>query len=673
MIVATAGHIDHGKTLLVKTLTGTDTDRLPEEKARGISIDLGFAYLPLAEGGLIGFVDVPGHERFIRNMLAGVSGIDFALLIVAADDGVMPQTIEHLQILDLLRIGCGAAVITKTDRVDAARIEEVRNQVRALLAPTLLAQVPILPVSAVSGTGMAELKNLLLREAAAKGQRSSSGQHLRYAIDRAFSIAGSGTVVTGTVFNGTVRAGDKLVISPAGREVRVRSIQIHGKAAAEARAGERCALNLTGADVESVRRGDWVMAEAIHRPTQRIDVRLNVLPGEGKPLKHWMPVHLHLATADVTARVSLKRGEALNPGSGGIGQLVLDEPISALHGDRFILRDQSSTRTLGGGVIIDPIPPASRRSKARDATLAALESADHVTALTALAADSKRPIDLAHFEAIFNLLPEIAAAAYAKAGLTPLGKDRRFAITQPRLAALHQAAVKQVTAFHQAQPQASGIEIETLHQALAPELDADAFGHLLRLLADQRQIEVHSSLVRKPGHDTTANSADVKLWETVQPALLSAGFNPPPLKELAPLLKLKDAILKDFLYRQMKAGNLYRVGAERFYLKPTMAVLAATAQAVAAKQPEGQFTAAQYRDAVGIGRTLAIEILEALDGITVTQRIGDARKMRKDFAPILGAAEAAPPPPPGAVAKPQAQKPSANKPQQRPPFRNKRY
>lgn len=673
MIVATAGHIDHGKTLLVKTLTGTDTDRLPEEKARGISIDLGFAYLPLADGGLIGFVDVPGHERFVRNMLAGVSGIDFALLIVAADDGVMPQTIEHLQILDLLRISRGAAVITKADRVDGARVEQVRDQVQALLAPTLLAQAPILPVSAVSGAGMEELKGLLLREAAIQGRRNADGQHLRYAIDRAFSIAGSGTVVTGTLFNGSVHPGDKLVISPAGREVRVRGIQIHGKPASAARAGERCAINLTGADVESVRRGDWLMAEAIHRPTRRIDVRLNVLPGEGRPLRHWMPVHLHLATADVTARISLRRGEALAPGAGGIGQLVLDAPIAALHGDRFILRDQSSTRTLGGGVIIDPLPPASRRSKARDATLAALESADHLTALTALVADGKRAINVAHFEAIFNLLPEIAAAAYTEAGLIVLGREQRCAITGQRLTALHDAVTTQVAAFHQANPQAPGVEIETLRQALAPELDAEAFGHLLRLLADQRRIEIHSSLVRKPGYDTTANSADAKLWETVQPALEAAGFNPPPLKELAPQLKLKDAILKDFLYRQMKAGNLYRVGAERFYLKPTMAVLAATAQAVAAKQPNGQFTAAQYRDAVGIGRTLAIEILEALDGITVTQRIGDARKMRKEFAPILGAADPAPTPPPGAAAKAQAPKPAAGKPQQRPPFRNKRY
>ena len=228
-------------------------------------------------------------------------------------------------------------------------------------------------------------------------------------------------------------------------------------------------------------------------------------------------------------------------------------------------------------------------------------------------------------------------------------------------------------AFHQAQPQAAGLEIETLRAAIAPELDGDAFGHALRLLADRRSIEIHSSLVRIPGHDTTANSADTRMWEAVQPVLQAAGFNPPPLKELAPQLKIKDALLKDFLYRQMKAGNLYRVGAERFYLKATMAVLAATAQAVCAKQPGSQFTAAQYRDATGIGRTLAIEILETLDTLTVTQRIGDARKMRRDFVPILGAAEPAPPPPPGAAAKAQPPKPAAHKPQQRPPFRNKRY
>ncbi|MBX3664601.1 MAG: SelB C-terminal domain-containing protein, partial [Burkholderiales bacterium] len=332
-------------------------------------------------------------------------------------------------------------------------------------------------------------------------------------------------------------------------------------------------------------------------------------------------------------------------------------------------------RTLGGGLVIDPLPPASRRSKGRATMLAALESADHQGALAALAADPKRPVDLGHFEASFNLLPEVAAAACADAGLVALGKDKRVGVTAARIRNLEDAVSAKVEAFHKAQPQAPGIESETLRSELAPELDADVFGQLLRTLADAKRIEIHSALVRKPGHDTTANSADAKLWETVRPALAAAGFNPPTLRDLAPQLKLKDAILKDFLYRQMKAGNVHRVGGDRFYLKATMAVLAATAKAVAEKQPDGQFTAAQYRDATGIGRTLAIEILETLDGLAITQRIGDARKMRKDFVPVLGAAEPAPASPPGAAAKTQAQpqKPQAGKPQQRPPFRNKRY
>ncbi|HEY0338227.1 MAG TPA: selenocysteine-specific translation elongation factor, partial [Burkholderiales bacterium] len=259
MIVATAGHIDHGKTLLVKTLTGVDTDRLPEEKARGISIDLGFAYLPLPDGKLIGFVDVPGHERFVRNMLAGVGGIDFALLVVAADDGVMPQTIEHLHILDLLHVKRAAAVITKSDRVEDSRVREVQQQVAALLQSTALAGAPVSAVSAVTGLGMDALRALLDAEAARPSTRDSQGQYFRYAIDRAFTVAGSGTIVTGTVFSGSVKSGDRLTVSPAGLDVRVRGIQIHGKPAERASAGERCALNLTGAELDSVRRGDWVL------------------------------------------------------------------------------------------------------------------------------------------------------------------------------------------------------------------------------------------------------------------------------------------------------------------------------------------------------------------------------------------------------------------------------
>ena len=655
MIVATAGHIDHGKTLLVKTLTGVDTDRLPEEKARGISIDLGFAYLPLAAGKLIGFVDVPGHERFIRNMLAGVCGIDFALLVVAADDGVMPQTVEHLNILDLLHVRRAAAVITKTDRVDEGRVSEVRQQIAGLLAATQFDGASISAVSAVTGTGIEALRTLIFAEAERASVREVAGQHLRYAIDRAFSVSGSGTVVTGTVFNGAVKVNDKLVISPAGIEVRVRGIQIHGKAAERAHAGERCALNLTGAELASVRRGDWVLAPQIHHPTQRIDARIKVLASEAHALKHWTPVHVHLATSDVTARVATRAGSAIAPGESAVVQLVLDQPMGALRGDRFIVRDQSAMRTLGGGFVLDPYAPATRRRAAgRRNELAALECDSPEEALSCMSATSEAPIDLARFEQTYNVTADRAARLYASAHLVELGKDGRVGITRERHAALREAVLAALREFHRTQPQAIGQEIETLRLTAAPHLSTDAFASVLRALIDERKVEASGSIARLPGHDATANAADDKLWQIVRPALEIAAFNAPPVRELALQLKLKEAILKDFLHRKAKTGDVLKVTADRFYTRSTVAQLAAVAQATAESQPTRQFTAAQYRDASGVGRSLAIEILEFLDRLGITQRIGDSRKMRKDFVPILGPAAAPPKPQPRPPAKPAA-------------------
>ena len=644
MIVATAGHIDHGKTLLVKTLTGVDTDRLPEEKARGISIDLGFAYWPLADGAVIGFVDVPGHERFIRNMLAGVCGIDFALLVVAADDGVMPQTVEHLHILDLLDIRRGVAVITKIDRVPPERVEKVRSEIAALLAPTRLAGIGILPVSAVTGAGIEDLKQALATAARAFAARMTGGQHFRLAIDRAFTIAGSGTVVTGTVFNGTVAAGDRLVVSPKGAPVRVRGIQMRGQTAERAQAGERCALNLTGADLETVARGDWVLAEAIHAPTQRMDVRVALLASEPQPLKHWTPLHLHLATADVTARISLPGEAAIAPGASAIAQLALAKPVGALNGDRFILRDQSARRTLGGGIVLDPHARAARRaSPARRAELAALERGSPEAALSELLKDETRGVDLKRFERTFNLKPERLSALYAAAGVVVFGKEERTGVTRARREKLREAVPAALRDFHRAQPQATGMETAALRKQLAPQLPAEAFQSVLRELADERRIEIASNLVRQTGHDATSNPEDLRMWQLVLPALQQGGFAPPPVVELAAALKLKEAALKDFLHRKSRGGEVMRVPPDRFYPRATLATLAATAHALARANPNG-FTAAQYRDATGIGRGLAIEILEFLDSLGITQRVGDARKPRKDFVPILGAAEPARPP-----------------------------
>ncbi len=670
MIVATAGHIDHGKTTLVKALTGVDTDRLPEEKKRGISIDIGFAYRKTAAGDIIGFVDVPGHERFVRNMLAGVCGIDYVMLIVAADDGVMPQTVEHLHIVDLLTVRRGIAVITKTDRVPAERVAEVAASVRALLAPTALAGIDVLPVSAISGEGVEQLRDALASAAREHGTREHAGRNLRYAIDRVFTIAGSGTVVTGTVFNGAVAIGDKLMLTPSGIEVRVRGIQKDGQAAQQASAGERCALNVTGADVAQIHRGDWVVAPAIHAPTQRLDVRLQLLAGETQPLKHWTPVHLHLGTADVTARIAIRRGASVAPGASAIVQVIADKPIAALNGDRFIIRDQSAMRTIGGGTVIDPFVASTRRNaQARAAHLAALENADPAAALAALLAGSPAGVDLTQFERAMNLTPDRAAQLTHKPEIAIVGKEQRVALPRTIVDGIKQSAVDALTRFHRESPQATGFEVSTLRKQLAPALPAATFTALLRELGDEKKIEVAGSSARLPRHVATDNPADEKMWQALKPLLDNAGFNVPPLRELAPAANLKEAILKDFLHRKARTSEVIRVTPERFYPRATLAQLAAVAQVVTQTVPGGQFTAAQYRDATGVGRGLAIEILECLDRLGITQRIGDARKMRKDFVPILGAATAPPPP---AAKPPAATKPIPQPARRTPPHQFKR-
>ena len=367
MIVGTAGHIDHGKTALVKALTGVDADRLPEEKARGITLDLGYAYTSLPGGDVLGFIDVPGHEKLVHNMLAGATGIDFVLLVVAADDGPMPQTREHLQILDLLGMNRAAVALTKIDAVSAARVLQAEGEIDALLATSALAKTPVFRVSNVTGEGMVPLRHHLDTESTRVAARPAGG-HFRLAIDRCFTLAGAGTVVTGTVFSGKAAVGDTLVLSPPGIEVRVRSIHAQNQPAQIGVAGQRCALNLVGEgfDKTQVQRGHWVLAAPVHAPTQRLDAQLSLLSTESRPLAHWTPVHVHLGAAEVMGRVALLEGERLEPGETALAQLVLDRAIGALHGDRLVIRDQSATRTVGGGMVLDPFPPArGRRTPAR--------------------------------------------------------------------------------------------------------------------------------------------------------------------------------------------------------------------------------------------------------------------------------------------------------------------
>ena len=361
MIVGTAGHIDHGKTSLVRALTGIDTDRLKEEKARGISIDLGFAYLPAPDGSVLGFVDVPGHERFVRNMLAGATGIDFVLLVVAADDGVMPQTREHLAIVNLLGIDRGVVALTKCDLVEPSRRAEVSADITQRLENTGLADCEIVPVSTVTGYGIDRLRDRLFDAAGMMRARVASGA-FRLAVDRSFTLAGSGTVVTGTVLSGAISTGDRVVISPSGLAARVRSIHAQNRPTERGVAGQRCALNLAGSGVtkDSIERGDVVLDPDLHAPTDRIDATLRLLSSEQKPVIQWTPVRLHHAATEVGARIVLLGNEQIPPGGEALIQLVLERPIATAAGGRFVLRDTTAQHTIGGGIFLDLRAPVAQ-------------------------------------------------------------------------------------------------------------------------------------------------------------------------------------------------------------------------------------------------------------------------------------------------------------------------
>jgi selenocysteine-specific elongation factor len=647
MIVATAGHIDHGKTLLVKALTGVDTDRLPEEKSRGISIDLGFAYLPTPEGALLGFVDVPGHERFVRNMLAGVCGIDEALLVVAADDGVMPQTVEHLQILDLLNVRRGLIVVNKIDRVAESRTAEVVESVNALVAGTTLEGCPVFPVSAFTRTGIDALREQLFSDARSIAARQIAGRRFRFAIDRVFSVAGSGTVVTGTVFNGRVATGDRLMVSPAGIPVRVRAIQVRSRAANEVGAGQRCALNLTGTDLEkeTIRRGDWILDEAIHRPTRRIDARVKALAGEVEPLKHWTPVHLHLGTAAVTARLAVRRGEAIAPGETRMVQLILDRPIGALHGDRFILRDQSASRTLGGGIVVDPFAPLQRRkAPMREQILAALSADTPEVAMRELVTALPDGVELGRFEATFNLDDAAAAALFVAQKLVVLGRGaERLAISPARRTQMRDAIVAEIARVHREDPKSLGVEIAGLAGQLQFHLPEWAVNQLVRELADEKKVEIAGTRVRRPGHDATSNPEDEKLWKRILPQLERDKPLPPTVAEIAQGLRLPDKPIRDLLHRKSRTGEPIKVMDDRFFLTSTVMRLAQTVVETAAAAKTGQFTAAEFRDHCGASRKLSIDVLEYFDRIGYTQRIGDARRVRRPIEQALAAQQSAQP------------------------------
>jgi selenocysteine-specific elongation factor len=629
VIVATAGHVDHGKTTLIRALTGVDTDRLPEEKARGMSIDIGFAYRRLGaetDAPMIGFVDVPGHERFVGNMLAGVTAIDAALLVVAADDGLMPQTREHLAILDLLGLDRGLVALNKVDRVDAARAAEVTRAIRELLASTRLAGAEVMPVSAMTGVGVDALRerlDLLARESGARG----TGGNFRLAVDRCFTVAGAGLVVTGAAFAGEVKVGDELVLSPAGIAVRVRGLHVENAPAELGHAGQRMAVNLAGSALgrAEVKRGDWLVAASAHGPTQRFDARLRLAASETRPLAHWTPAHLHLGALDVTCRVAVLEGERIAPGDEALVQIIADRPLGAWSGDRLVLRDQTAQRTLGGGSVLDPQPPARRkRAEARLKQLGAWGARDAATALTGLLDTSPAGVNLASFARARNLTPSEAEALMAQVPMVRLGDN---AVRRADWEAM-QARILDALATLQAQrPDRLGPTEGEVRQVVVGAGAAPLFVPALQGLIEARQVHRRGPVLHTPGHQAQPTRSEANLWKRVEPLIVEGGLRPPRVREIAHALDLDLKVLESFLARSVELGWLFRVADNRYFPPAALAELAAMVEDLVA-DGEG-FNAAQYRDRSGVGRNVAIELLEFFDRIGFTRRTGELRRPLK--------------------------------------------
>lgn len=638
MIVGTAGHIDHGKTTLVRALTGVDTDRLPEEKKRGITIELGYAFLDAEPGAeRIGFIDVPGHERFVHTMLAGASGIDHALLLVAADDGVMPQTREHLAVLSLLGLQRGAVVLTKTDRVDTTRLAEVRAQVVDLLATSSLAGAPLLAVSVHRGEGVAELKALLQSEARRTPAHARQAGAFRLAVDRAFTLAGVGTVVTGTVHAGSVNLGDELALVPShdgAALLRVRSLHAQNQPVQQAQAGQRCAVALVGIAKEAIDRGQWLVAPAAALCTQRLDVQLTLWPGEAKALRSGTPVHVHIGAADALGTVAVLQGDekdALAPGQRGLVQLVLQTPLGAWHGDRVVLRDASASRTLAGGVVLDPLAPTRyRRTPQRLAELAAQQRDTPAERLAARLAVAPHGIDLRRW-ARAEGLPAAATPPLPAGTLHPADAQAEWALGGSQVDEQQAAVLAALQQFHSRHPDELGPDAARLRRLAAPRLPEPLWRALLAAMQSAGLLGQRAAFVHLLAHGIQLSSADQRIAQKAAPWLAQAAFDGAWARDLARDTQESEPLMRTALARLAQRGELHQVVKDLYYPPATVARLAALVREVAARE-QGTVTAAHFRDATGLGRKRAIQILEYFDRVGLLRRVGDLHRLRSDTA-----------------------------------------
>jgi selenocysteine-specific elongation factor len=631
-IIGTAGHIDHGKTALIKALTGHETDRLQEEQERGISIELGFAYLDLPNGERAGIIDVPGHERFIRNMLAGAHGIDLVLFTVAADDGVMPQSEEHLDFLHLLGVQNGIFVITKADLVDADRLADVHEEIEILTLDTTLEGAPIIPVSSITGHGLDALRDTIATRLT-DYERPSLPGYFRLPVDRAFVMKGHGIVVTGTAIAGSIRGGDTVRLLPSGEETRIRSVQVHGESVSEASWGQRVALNLVGLEKSAIARGHVVCHPKVTRTTQRFDAWVEIRPGAKREVENHERVRVHVGTAEVIGKIILLNGQdVLAPRSTSFCQIVLDEPVVALRGDRFILRNQTAQGTLGGGEVLNPFATRHRRSKGgMQERLAPLRTRDLLQACRAYI--EVQPQFAAPLEEIYQGVNaqehEVAAVLVQDPDVLPLPNAQHpeaySVITKWQR--LTTEVDRILAAFHQRTPLAQGMEMESVRSQLSFAFSPKLFRAVTDKLAAEGVVVREESSLRLPSHTVTLSEDEQATASRLQQALDAGGLTPPEMKEIEATLGLPRKQLADLLGILESQQKVVKVTTDLYIGTPALD----TARTVLIGQlsSQGEISAATFRDLLGISRKTAIPLLEYFDRIGLTLRVGDVRKLRK--------------------------------------------
>ena len=629
LVLGTAGHIDHGKTSLIKALTGIETDRLKEEKARGITIELGFAHLDLPSGQHLGIVDVPGHEKFVKNMVAGAAGIDLVAMVIAADEGVMPQTREHLDICRLLGVQHGVVVLSKVDMVDEEWLELVRDDVSAFVEGSFLEDAPMVAVSSSTGQGLDELVAELDKLAAEIAQRPAWGL-FRLPVDRVFTMRGFGSVITGTCTGGSIEVGQDVALYPQGPRARVRGLQVHSQEVTQAFRGQRTAMNLQGVEKSGIQRGQVVSTPGALQPSLWVDLELSVLPGAARPIKHRAPIRLHTGSTESLGRVLLLDRDQLEPGQTALCQARLDEPVAVMAGDRFVLRSYSPVTTIAGGMILHPHSRRYKRNRpeimADLKTLRSGSPAERITlharlsGITGIAPDDLPRLTPLPAKEQNRLISELLN----KKELVRIDKESGRMLHSQVLESLLEQAMDLVAGYHKAQPLKPGMPREELRQRLGQDFEVKLFNQVVKRLSDDGGLIAEKDIVRLESHKVRLAGDEAKLKSLIEDAYALGGYTPPNLKDVIKDADPKQA--KQVVGVLVNERVLVKVKGELYY--STAALEEIKQRTVAYLQEHQRIDAPKFKELFGLSRKYMIPILEHFDSIKLTMRIGDDRVLR---------------------------------------------